>query len=169
VTASKQSQSRQQATEVPATIDVIETQLAVLVRLLDNLSRTAYTYRDLDRASYLMARALESAAPVSIQGLARILHLEPGTVTRKIASMEAAGLIVRLSDPTDKRISLVKLSREGVRSMRVVRDLRRAHNNTMLSHWSDEELKTFGELLTRYNECLGSQPDDLRGADVPLR
>jgi DNA-binding MarR family transcriptional regulator len=169
VTASKQSQSRQQATEVPATIDVIETQLAVLVRLLDNLSRTAYTYRDLDRASYLMARALESAAPVSIQGLAKILHLEPGTVTRKIASMEAAGLIVRLSDPTDKRISLVKLSREGVRSMRVVRDLRRAHNNTMLSRWSDEELKTFGELLTRYNECLGSQPDDLRGADVPLR
>jgi hypothetical protein len=53
--------------------------------------------------------------------------------------------------------------------MRVVRDLRRAHNNTMLSHWSDEELKTFGELLTRYNECLGNQPDDLRGADVPLR
>jgi DNA-binding MarR family transcriptional regulator len=169
VTASKQPRSRRQATEVPATVEVIETQLAVLVRLLDNLSRTAYTYRDLDRASYLMARALESAAPISIQGLARILHLEPGTVTRKIASMEAAGLIVRLSDPTDKRISLVKLSREGVRRMRAVRDLRSSHNYAMLSHWSDEELKTFGELLTRYNEALGNQPDDLRGADVPLR
>ena len=83
--------------------------------------------------------------------------------------MEAAGLIVRLSDPTDKRISLVKLSREGVRRMRAVRDLRSSHNYAMLSHWSDEELKTFGELLTRYNEALGNQPDDLRGADVPLR
>jgi DNA-binding MarR family transcriptional regulator len=148
---------------------VIETQLAVLVRLLDNLSRTAYTYRDLDRASYLMARALDTAGPVSIQGLARILRLEPGTVTRKIASMEAAELIVRLSDPTDKRISLVKLSREGVRRMRLVRDLRLTHNSELLSHWSDEELKAFGELLTRYNECLGSQPEVLRGADIATR
>jgi DNA-binding MarR family transcriptional regulator len=148
---------------------VIETQLAVLVRLLDNLSRTAYTYRDLDRASYLMARALDSAGPISIQGLARILHLEPATVTRKIAAMEANGLIVRLSDPTDGRVSLVKLSREGVRRMRLVRDLRRAHNDVLLSHWSDEDLKTFGELLTRYNESLGNQPDTLKGLDIPAR
>jgi DNA-binding MarR family transcriptional regulator len=116
-----------------------------------------------------MARALDTAGPVSIQGLARILRLEPGTVTRKIASMEAAELIVRLSDPTDKRISLVKLSREGVRRMRLVRDLRLTHNSELLSHWSDEELKAFGELLTRYNECLGSQPEVLRGADIATR
>ena len=148
---------------------MIETQLAVLVRLLDNLSRTAYTYRDLDRASYLMARALDSAGPISIQGLARILRLEPTTVTRKVASMEADGLIVRLSDPTDKRVSLIKLSREGLRRMRLVRDLRRAHNDALLSHWSDEDLKTFGELLTRYNESLGNQPDPRRGSDLPGR
>jgi DNA-binding MarR family transcriptional regulator len=169
VTASKRVESRKQGAEIPATIEVIETQLAVLVRLLDNLSRAAYTYRDLDRASYLMARALDSAGPVSIQGLARILRLEPATVTRKIASMEDAGLIVRLSDPTDKRVSLVKLSREGARRMRLVRDLRRAHNHALLSHWSDEELKNFGELLTRYNESLGNQPNTLKGIDIPSR
>lgn len=101
---------KQQRAQRSEAVQVIETQLSVLVRLLDHLSRRAITYKEMDRASYLISRALDKAGPVSIHNLAGLLSLEPTTVTRKIASMETAGLITRASKPEDKRVSLVDLS-----------------------------------------------------------
>ncbi len=135
-------------------VQVIETQLAVLVRLLDHQSRRAITYKEMDRASYLIARALDRVAPVSIHNLAKTLSLEPTTVTRKIASMEAAELITRSTFAEDKRVSLIQLSQIGRKKMEAVRDLRQRHNEILLSDWPVEELTTFGELMRRYNDCI---------------
>lgn len=138
----------------PSPFSEIETQLALLARLSDGLSRRVVTYREMDRASYLIARVLEEAGPVSIQGLAGLLALEPTSVSRKVAHMEARGLIHRRTDPSDLRYSLIQLSPEGVRLMEDVREVRRAQAETALGHWSVEDQRNFGRLLRMYNESI---------------
>ena len=82
------------------------------------MHRRSELYRELYRASYLMARTLDTTGPVSINRLASILGLDATTVTRQVVTMEATKLVVRRSDPSDGRISLISLSPKGRRTMR---------------------------------------------------
>ena len=97
----------------PATGDalgLVETELAMLTRTLEGMSRRSTLYQELDRASYVLARTLVTAAPVSINGLAELVGLDATTVTRQVATMETAGLVRRKRHATDRRISLVELT-----------------------------------------------------------
>src|SRR5258708_1883308 len=87
-------------------LDLVETEMAVLARTLERLNRRSEIYRDLDRASYLIARTLETTGPVSINTLASVLGLDATTVTRQVATMEIAQLLRRRVDPDDGRVSL---------------------------------------------------------------
>src|SRR6266576_2155637 len=91
-------------------LDLVETEMAVLARVLEGLHRRSEIYRDLDRAGYLIARTLETTGPVSINGLASVLGLDATTVTRQVATMEIARLLRRRADPDDGRVSLISLS-----------------------------------------------------------
>jgi DNA-binding MarR family transcriptional regulator len=157
------SSSRSRAERKPGTkraeaVKVLETQLSVLVRLLDHHSRRAITYKEMDRASYLISRVLDTAAPVSVHNLAKILSLEPTTVTRKIASMESEGFITRSVSDADKRVSLIQLSSLGRRKMEGVRRLRQQHNEKLTNDWPLEDLEKFGELMRKYNDCINEGP-----------
>lgn len=135
-------------------IDVVETEMAVLARTLESLSRRSDIFRDLDRASYLIARTLEGTGPVSINGLASALGLDATTVTRQVATMQSRRLVTRRSDPKDGRVRLVTLSEEGRRKMRAVQAERKARLAEMLSGWSDDDCATFGRLLVTFNKEL---------------
>ena len=76
-------------------LDLIETEMAVLARALEGMHRRSEIYRDLDRASYLLARTLDNTGPVSIKGLASVLGLDATTVTRQVATMEGSKCVVR--------------------------------------------------------------------------
>ena len=135
-------------------LDVIETEMAVLVRTLERLNRRSDLHRDLDRASYLIARTLETVGPVSINELAATLGLDATTVTRQVATMQAAGLILRRTDPNDARVSLIRLSQPGRRTMRNVRSARKERIATLLGHWTESDRRELGRLLTRFNDEL---------------
>src|SRR4051794_1397638 len=97
----------------PATGDalgLVETELAMLTRTLEGMSRRSTLYQELDRASYVLARTLVTAAPVSINGLAELVGLDATTVTRQVATMELAGLVGRKRHAADRRGSLGELT-----------------------------------------------------------
>src|SRR4051812_11625494 len=52
--------------EVSTPLASVETELAMLTRTLEGMSRRSTLYRELDRASYVLARTLATHAPVSI-------------------------------------------------------------------------------------------------------
>ncbi|MCU1468751.1 MAG: winged helix-turn-helix transcriptional regulator [Actinomycetia bacterium] len=135
-------------------LDLVETEMAVLARTLERLHRRSEIYRDLDRASYLIARTLETTGPVSINGLANALGLDATTVTRQVATMEQARLIVRRADPNDGRVSMISLSQHGRRLMRAVQLARKERIATLLRDWTDDERRDLGRLLARFNEEL---------------
>ena len=50
---------------------------------------------------------------ISQRALAEMLHLTPGTVSVRIDRLEEHGLVRRLADPDDSRVTLVELTEEG--------------------------------------------------------
>jgi DNA-binding MarR family transcriptional regulator len=139
-------------------LDLIETELAVLTRTLEGMHRRSELYRELDRASYLMARTLDTTGPVSINRLASILGLDATTVTRQVATMEATKLVVRRSDPSDGRISLISLSPKGRRTMRAVQLARKERIASVLDDWTEDDRRQLGRLLARFNDDVSRDP-----------
>jgi DNA-binding MarR family transcriptional regulator len=136
-------------------LDVVEAEMAVLARALERLNRRSEIYRDLDRASYLIARTLETTGPVSINGLASVLGLDSTTVTRQVATMEIRRLLLRRVDPDDGRVSLISLSQTGYRKMRAVQLARKERIATLLRDWTENDRRELGRLLARFNDELG--------------
>jgi DNA-binding MarR family transcriptional regulator len=132
----------------------IETELAVLTRTLEGLSRRSEIHREVDRSSYLIARTLATDGATSIGGLATTLGLDATTVTRQVASMESAGLVVRRTDPEDGRVRLIELSARGERKMREVQRAREQRISGLVAGWSPADRRSFGDLLARFNDSL---------------
>jgi len=139
----------------------IETELAILVRLLEYQSRRAAAYGELDRTSYLVARTLEVAGPVSIQDMATILGLEPTTVTRKISKMERGGFIRRSVDDEDRRRSMVSLSPKGVDAVQRLQAHRDARIEALVRSWPLDDVRTFRRLFGEFNRALASHADEI--------
>jgi DNA-binding MarR family transcriptional regulator len=135
-------------------LDLVETEMAVLARALERLHRRSEIYRDLDRASYLIARTLETTGPVSINSLASVLGLDATTVTRQVATMETAQLLRRRVDPNDGRVSLISLAQTGLRKMRAVQLARKERIAKLLHDWPENDRHELGRLLARFNDEL---------------
>ena len=147
-----------EAVEPAAALARVETELAMLTRTLEGMSRRSTLYRELDRASYVLARTLATEAPVSINGLAELVGLDATTVTRQIDTMEAAGLVRRKRQPRDRRVSLVELTPRGRQRMAAVRTAREQRIDDLVADWSVADRATFGRLLGRFNEAIRTRP-----------
>lgn len=141
-------------TRAPKSLSQLETELAVLARTLEGLSRRSAIHRELDRSSYLIARTLSTEGATSISGLAAGLGLDATTVTRQVATMEAAGLVVRRTDPDDGRVRLIEISPRGLRQMREVQDAREERIGSLVAGWSADDQRQFATLLGRFNDAL---------------
>jgi DNA-binding MarR family transcriptional regulator len=82
---------------------------------------------------------IEDKAPVRPGQLAALEGISPSTLTRLIASLEEAKLIVRMTDPTDGRVSHLQLSAEGRDLLTRVRSRRTAVLQDRLSGLSDAD------------------------------
>jgi DNA-binding MarR family transcriptional regulator len=118
------------------------------------MSRRPAIHRDLDRAGYLLARTLVADGPGRITDLADRLGLDPTTVTRQVATMEAAGLVRRRRDPHDARVSMIELAALGRRRMQEVQAAREARVGQLVESWTPADRRAFGDLLARFNAAI---------------
>jgi DNA-binding MarR family transcriptional regulator len=132
----------------------LEIELAVFGRLLEGVNRRSEIHRELDRATYLLARSLAANGSSSINALAARLHLDATTVTRQVKTMEHAGLIRRYSDPSDGRVSRIELSRAGSSQMEKVRAAREARVAELFERWTNEDRRRFAKLLSQFNASV---------------
>jgi DNA-binding MarR family transcriptional regulator len=134
---------------------MLETEMALLQRALERLARRSEIHRDLDRASYLLARTLDATGPINVKDLASKLGLDATTVTRQVSTMERPGLLYRHADPTDGRVSIIELSPTGKRKMRAVQRARRDRVRDLVAEWPTRDQLEFGQLLGRFNDAVG--------------
>jgi DNA-binding MarR family transcriptional regulator len=88
---------------------------------------------------------LAGEVPTSIGQLAQITLTKQPTVTRLLDRMESSGLVARLPHDSDRRVTLVRITRKGARMVEHLMELAREHEKRVLEPFGlqrAEELKT---------------------------
>src|SRR2546430_4934070 len=91
-------------------------QLGVLVRRVERFWATFRVEPDgpsLERGAYLLLAQLASDGPRRLSTIAEDVCLALSTVSRHVAALEAAGLVSRTPDPTDRLTSLIGATGDG--------------------------------------------------------
>jgi DNA-binding MarR family transcriptional regulator len=131
------------------------------VRLHERLLRSAGVR--IDRAgAALLDKLAAGGDSLRITDLAEMLGVDAPTVTRKVQQLEKEDLVVRQSDPDDRRASRIRISPAGRRTLERVRRARRAWLDRLVENWDDDDLSTLATLLGRFAGELERDSDDAR-------
>jgi DNA-binding MarR family transcriptional regulator len=136
---------------------LIERATVVLVRNFELVRRRSDVYVHLDRSEYLLLRTLDQTGPLDIYSVATALGLDPSTAGRQVSVMHDKGLVKRSPGVTDRRRSIISPTAKGNRLMDATQDRLHAVLSNMLHGWSEEDLKTLGDMFTRFNQAVADQ------------
>jgi DNA-binding MarR family transcriptional regulator len=139
-----------------ATVDQVENSLIPLVRYLSS-PRTwhqiaAATGVSLDRARYVVLRAVAESEPVRTTALAEQVGVDPSTMSRHVSILEQAQLVQRVADPADGRAQSVSLTVAGREVMEKVRAARHDLLTDVLADWNDDDRAQLATLLGRLSD-----------------
>ncbi len=82
------------------------------------------------------------------------LNIKPSTVTVMINRMEKAGLVRRVQDPEDLRVSKVYLEEKSLELKDKVKEVARRVNDETFAGFTEEEKAFMGKFLNRMSENL---------------
>jgi DNA-binding MarR family transcriptional regulator len=145
----------------PATMSVGVTELveqidAALIHLVRraSLPRTHDTFAresgvSIDRGALIVLARLCDLGPIRPSELARLLSVEPSTVTRHVQDLGRRSLVAKRPDPTDGRSCVIELTAEGRRTLERYRTVRRRMLAAVLSDWEPDELAHLATSLDR--------------------
>ncbi len=131
------------------------------VRLHERLLRSAGVR--LDRAgATLLHKLSQGGASLRVTDLAELLGVDAPTVTRKVQQLERDGMVVRQTDPDDRRATRIGLTPAGRRTLDRMLRARRAWLDQLLEGWDDDDLSTLVTLLGRFAHDLERDLEDAR-------
>lgn len=120
---------------------------------------------------YLPRRHLWLLTRLDLHGASRVsdlaisLGVDGSTVTPQAQRLEREGYIVREADPTDRRASLLRVTRSGKALLTRVHTNRRAMFDELMADWAPEDKANAAEVLTKLAELLEANADD-RASDA---
>jgi len=120
---------------------------ALAARLRLGVTRLARRLRQEAEAGVTpsMLSALSSAdrqGSLTMRDLCNAEQVQPPTMTRIVAALVEAGLVVREADPSDGRVAWVNVTREGRRLLEQSRRRKEAYLAKALRSLEPEELRT---------------------------
>jgi len=83
---------------------------------------------------------IDRHGPMPLTDVASRENLSAPTITKIVVRLERQGLIERLADPTDRRVSLVAVSKQGAALLERLRSSRTAYLHRKLRELSAEDL-----------------------------
>ena len=101
-----------------------------------------------DRTGFVLLVKLMQG-PARISQLAERIDLDISTTSRKVAELEAAGLVVRTLDPGDRRAAVVSTTASADDQVGRVREARNRAFGHMLAGWDDADKTRLADLLER--------------------
>ncbi|WP_027092256.1 MarR family winged helix-turn-helix transcriptional regulator [Cohnella thermotolerans] len=137
----------------PRVLDLIDTELALLVRRATSLSNDK-SFANLDRSAYLLLNHMIASGPTGVRALADEFRLDISTVSRQIAALEQKGYVLRSPNPDDGRAYFFEVTESGRAEHAEYKKMRQARITEKMQGWSDEERRTFGDLLRKFNRTL---------------
>ena len=88
----------------------------------------------------------------SMSELSQYLSMDNSTVTGLVDRMEKSGLVTRRANPNDRRISLIRITPQGVEEIRKAKPLITRVNEQIKAGFSEQEIRTFKGILNSFFE-----------------
>jgi DNA-binding MarR family transcriptional regulator len=135
---------------------------ASLPRTHDTFARASGV--SIERGALIVLARLCDHGPIRPSELARLLSVEPSTVTRHVQDLGRRSLVAKHPDPTDGRSCVVELTPEGRRTLDRYRTARRRLLGDLLSDWAPDDLAHLATNLNRLVSDLArlSEPSEAR-------
>ena len=114
------------------------------------------------RAAVVLLFPLDRLGPLRQGALAELVHADPSTVSRHVATLIEQGLVHRVADETDGRASRLVVTEAGRGALAQVRAEREAHLARVTADWPAADLTAlthlFGRLLDDLAASLPAEP-----------
>lgn len=110
--------------------------------------------------TWLVLLALHAQPGASQRELAASVGIRGATLTHHLNAMEAAGLVSRRRDPTNRRVHVVELTPDGERLFAALRGAAIAFDRRLRSGLDGDALTTLEQLLGSLAENAAGEPID---------
>ena len=82
------------------------------------------------------------------------MGMEATSLSRSLSKLEESGVIVRKTDPVDKRKTVIHLTPLGMDWREVAKQTVVNFNNSIFNHFEKEEMNTFFAVLRKINKII---------------
>ena len=109
-----------------------------------------------DNAALILLYPLVRQGPLRQGALAELVHADPSTISRHVASLVERRLVTRVADELDGRASRLLVTDAGLATLEQLRAEREAHLGSVVAAWSPADLQTFTTLFGRFLDDLSA-------------
>lgn len=145
--------TRPATSETDSVAGRIERAVAVLVRRAEAIRNAQPEAEQLLRSAYLLLAEVETRGAMGVAALANAMDLDISTVSRQVLPLERQGLVHRLSNPEDGRMSVISITPEGSVQLARTRERRRAVYLDILRDWPPDDRALLADYLERLNDA----------------
>ena len=133
----------------------IEYEVMVIGRHLTSMpGRKRRTGGLLDQSAYALLSIIRALGPQSITDFGTHTGLDASTLNRQAAALVRDGLAERIPDPDGGLARKFRATPAGDKALDDERVASRAAVERLTGDWSDDDRRTFAELLTRFNTSI---------------
>lgn len=112
---------------------------------------------DMCNTDFAVLEALLHKGPLPVNTIGKKVLITSGSITTAVDRLEGRGLVERFDEPNDRRVRLVRLTKEGAKLIKTAFAEHTHHLDTAVSSLTVKEQKTLIELLKK----LGAGADKM--------
>ena len=112
---------------------------------------------------FAVLEVLLHKGPLPVNTIGKKVLLTSGSITTAVDRLEVKGLVERMDSPSDRRVRIVSLTKEGARQIKVAFAEHQKHLELAVSPLTKDEQRQLVDLLKK----LGQGADHIRGQADP--
>lgn len=142
------------ATPFDVSVAEIERQFALMLGAARRTFKDAAlaVHPSLQPLGFTVLMILHRAGETPQSSVAEELQVDKALLSRTVSQLEALGLVLRRSNPSDGRAQLLGLTADGRVRFDQAHSTKRSRLRDRLESWSPVELRNLSELLHKLNE-----------------
>jgi DNA-binding MarR family transcriptional regulator len=137
-------------------VRTLSDQLPRFIRLAQAL-KSQFASEGRDRAALVLLFPLSRMGPLRQGALADLVHADPSTVSRHVATLVEQGLVRRVADESDGRASRLEVTDAGTQAMHDLCAERENRVEEATAAWDGADLATFTRLFGRLIDDLENE------------
>jgi len=103
---------------------------------------------------------LDEAGPLTVQDMATIQRTDHSLVSRALSAMREKGYVETVTNPEDKRQSLIRMTAIGARAFANAAPTMKERRESLRQIFEPSEIATFLHLITRFEDLLNQQSEE---------